>query len=732
MTTSVGIDLWGGVECTIARVGDHWRDQTEETGHRRRSSDIELIASLGIKTLRYPILWEAIAPEHPDRLDFAWTDERLAMLRERGIEVIGGLVHHGSGPRYTNLLDPDFASRLGDYAARVAERYPWVRRWTPVNEPLTTARFSALYGHWYPHLRDEAAFLRALVNQCAATRAAMRAIRSAIPGALLIQTEDLGKCFSTATLRQQAAFENRRRWLSLDLLCGSLDDAGRRRMTAKGIDAAEIEAFDDGCATPDLIGVNHYLTSERFLDHRIQYYPPDQVGGNGRQLYADVEAVRVSRLARHTGLEARLSEAWDRYRIPLAISEVHHGCHREEQLRWFVEAWETARRLRGQGVDIRAITAWSLFGNVDWRFLLKERRGFYDTGLFDARARSPRPTILAAAARAYAGGEPFDHPVLDQPGWWRRPSRLYPWCRSRSQPPSEGRRLLITGASGTLGRALARTCEERGLPFVLTSRDRLDIACETSIARALDEYRPWAVINAAGFVRVADAEREEAECRSANSLGPQLLARACAAAGIQLASFSSDLVFDGRLGRPYRESDTPCPRGVYGRSKAEAERLVLGANCDALVIRTSAFFGPWDQYNFAWHVLSALERGERFCACDRTHVSPTYVPDLCNSVIDLVVDGDSGIRHVANEGRLSWYAFARLIAEAAGYDPDRIDRNVAARPALTALDSDYGTLLRPVEGAIHAFADAIGRQAAIHGDSNPGAQPASGRAELAI
>src|SRR5436853_1116903 len=144
-------ELWGGAECTIVRLRDEYRDQAVETGHRDRQGDFERMAELGLKTVRFPILWEAVAPERPDKLDFAWTDDRLAMLRERGIEVVGGLLHHGSGPAYTSLLDPDFPARLADYAARVADRYPWISTWTPVNEPLTTARFSGLYGHRFPH-----------------------------------------------------------------------------------------------------------------------------------------------------------------------------------------------------------------------------------------------------------------------------------------------------------------------------------------------------------------------------------------------------------------------------------------------------------------------------------------------------------------------------------------------------------------------------------------------------
>ena len=152
------LDLWGGHECTVNRVGDRFLDQTVLSGHETRLTDLDLFAELGVKALRYPVLWERIAPDHPDERDWRWTDERLSRLQALNITPIAGLVHHGSGPRYTHLLDPGFSGGLASHARAVAERYPWIEDWTPVNEPLTTARFSALYGHWYPHVRDEAAF----------------------------------------------------------------------------------------------------------------------------------------------------------------------------------------------------------------------------------------------------------------------------------------------------------------------------------------------------------------------------------------------------------------------------------------------------------------------------------------------------------------------------------------------------------------------------------------------
>ena len=694
-------ELWAGAECSIIRTGDGSRDKAEETGHRRRRDDVDRIAELGVRTVRFPILWEAIAPDEPGRLDFGWTDDRLAMLRERGIAVIGGLLHHGSGPRYTSLVDPDFASRFADYAAQVADRYPWIETWTPINEPLTTARFSGLYGHWYPHGRDYGCFLRALINQCRATSVAMRAIRARIPGAQLLQTEDLGKTFSTRRLRYQAAHENERRWLSFDLLAGRVDrsHAWHPIFLDHGIGEEELDHFLDGGSAPDLVGLNHYLTSERFLDHRRHLYPGMEPGGNGRDLYVDAEAVRVERLHPHTGLLPRLREAWDRYRRPMAITEVHHGCTRDEQLRWFAEVWEQAQTARNQGMDVRAVTLWSLFGNVDWRSLLTRREGLYDTGAYDVRGEQPRPTVLAQAAAAWAKGGSFDHPVLDIEGWWRRPARLYPWHGGCEDLGGSGRKLLITGATGTLGQAFARICEHRGLPFCLTGRAELDLGDEASTRGAIERHRPWAVINCAGYVRVADAEREPHACFAANADGAGRLARACAEAEIPLVTFSSDLVFDGKAGRAYREDDPVSPACTYGRSKAEAERLVLAAGGRVLVIRTSAFFGPWDRYNFAWHVLAHLARGERFEADPESLVSPTYVPDLCHAALDLLIDGETGIRHLSNQGSISWHGFARRIAEGAGHGPAMvIARSGAARD--TSLSSGRGFLLRPLEAAI--------------------------------
>jgi dTDP-4-dehydrorhamnose reductase len=703
------LELWGGVECTVVQIGNEFRNQIAETGHTARMSDIEEMAKLGVKAVRYPILWETVAPESPSETDFSWHDKRLERLRELGIKVIGGLVHHGSGPRYTDYLDPGFADLLADYAGKVARRYPWIEAWTPINEPFTTARLSCLYGLWHPHRTDIDATFRATVIQCLATLRAMQAIRNVIPGAQLIVTEDVGRSFSTPELAYQAEHENERRWLSWDLLTGRVGPGHifYEWLIKTSASEAELAELATGKGAPDLLGVDYYLTSERFLDPRVERYRDVEAGSNGRDTYVDVEAVRVDKLRPQLGAVHRLQDAWDRYGIPMAITEVHHGCTREEQVRWLTEIWSAASAARRNGVDVRAVTVWAMFGMVDWRSVLTRREGHYDVGAFDTRGETARPTLIAKAAASLAERGEFEHPILDLPGWWKRPGRTHARRRFEMLPKSAetARPILITGATGTLGRAFSKICAHRGLAHVLTSRADLQITDEESIAAALERIRPWAIINTAGFVRTWEADAKQDECFQANVTGPELLARACKLHGIPLVTFSSDLVFDGKIGRPYLEGDQPNPACIYGRSKAEAEARVMSIDADALIVRTSAFFGPWDRYNFLINTVEQLRRGEEVVASDRKVVSPTYVPDLVHATLDLLLDEEKGIWHLTNQGAVSWHELACEAADWAKLGRDRIRKAPDLDLVDTSLTSNRGVMLRGLDRSLSDFFD---------------------------
>ncbi|MFL5814985.1 MAG: family 1 glycosylhydrolase [Bdellovibrionia bacterium] len=719
------IEIWGGVECTYNRVGDTYFDQLKYNGHDHRIEDLDRFAEYGFTALRYPFIWERIAPNGLNSVDWSWADARLKRLKELNIRPIAGFVHHGSGPRDTSLLDPDFGPKLSKYAALFAQRYPWVEDYTPINEQFTTARFSALYGVWYPHAKDNLSCFRALMNECRGTILSMREIRKVNPKARLIQTDDLGKASGTAITQHQVDYENERRWIGWDLLCGRVNPEHFmwKHLLNFGVQEHELRWFEENACPPDILGINHYPLSNRHLDERMERYPAWSHGGNGRDTYADVESVRIAD-ASFISPETIFREAWQRYQIPIAITEVHIDAAREDQMRWYQEIWSSAQRLNEEGADIRAITAWGLLGHFDWHCLVSRCEGYYESGVFDLRSPKPRPTALAKMLHSLSTYQEYQHPLLSVPGWWRRPDRIrHPQQVPSFEPSSSesygnplsanGRRarpILITGATGTLGNAFARICERRGIPYRLVSRQQMDISDPQSIQKMLEAEKPWAVINTAGYVRVDQAESDADRCFRENVDGPANLAHACADRNIRFVHFSSDLVFDGESDRPYVESSATSPLSVYGQTKVASESAVLRAHVDSLVIRTSAFFGPWDEHNFLHHALSTLVKGAPFYAAANVSVSPTYVPDLVDTTLNLLIDGERGIWHLANPGEISWADLAKEAAKEAKLDPSSVISRpansmdwIAPRPKYSVLGSERGVLLPTLDRALARY-----------------------------
>lgn len=707
------MEVWGGIECTINRVADEYFNQLHYQGHYDRSNDPELIADLGIKKLRYPVLWEKHQSE-ASIIDWGVIADNLLFLKESNIDVIAGLVHHGSGPKYASLTDGTFEEGLSRYATQVASKFPWINHFTPVNEPLTTARFCGLYGLWYPHAANEKTFLRILVNECRATIKAMQAIRKVNPLAQLVHTEDLGKVYSSPRLQYQADFENERRWLGLDLICGSVNRNHFMfsHLIKNGIAKSELEFFIEHATIPDIMGFNHYITSERYLDDQTDYYPEHLHGGNGKCRYADVEAIRVAAV-KPEGAKAVLREAWVRYQVPIAVTEAHLYCGREDQLRWLNNIWKIANELEKEGVDIRAVTVWSLFGAYGWDNLLTLPAGNYESGTFDVSSGSPRATALSKMVKHLALGDNYQHPVLNGKGWWENESRIiYPdrthfkqTVTAKDSPP-----VLIVGASGTLGNAFMRACIVRDINYVAPMKNEVNLIYPEQIEAVIQKYKPWAILNAAGYVNVDAAELEYRDCFLSNTTGPGNLASCCARYGVKLVTFSSDLVFDGRKQAEYLEEDNVNPLNVYGLSKAAAEHEVLNKNRDALIIRTSSFFGPWDQYNFVFETLRSLQERRTLRIAEDVFISPTYVPDLVDRTIDLMIDDESGIWHLTNYGTVSWFDLAKEVTARAGFNPALLVPSTVAdlglqaeRPLFSALKSSRGILMPTLDHALDSF-----------------------------
>jgi len=650
-------------------------------------------------------LWELHQPFQNKTIDWSWINKQLQSIRDNNIIPIAGLVHHGSGPAFTDLNDAEFPYKLASYAKAVAKKFPWIEYYTPINEPLTTARFSGLYGLWYPHNKDEPGFTKMLLNQLKGVVLSMQAIRKINPKAKLVQTEDLSKTHSTSLLSYQADFENERRWLTYDLLCGKIDQQHFfwNYFISMGIDKKELEFFLENQCPPDIIGFNYYVTSERYLDEKIENYHCSTHGGNHKHRYADVEAVRIIELA---GLNVLLKEAWERYRLPIAITENHLSCTREEQMRWFKETWEACCDLKKQGIDIRAVTIWSLLGAYDWNSLLTCNNNYYESGAFDIANNKFRKTALGKMVSAIAIAGEYHHPVLNAKGWWSKNRNTEQIMKTSKQED----RLLIIGKNGTLGNAFMKICEHRCIPYVALGRNDLDISNEKEVRAMIDMYRPWGVINTAGYVKVDDAESNYNECFSVNTIAPGILANTCNIRGIRFMNFSTDLVFDGNKKTPYNETDAAKPLSIYGISKANGEQVVQKTNPGSLIIRTSAFFGPWDNYNFAHTILDSLKNEKSYSVVKDVIVSPTYVPDLVNTALDLFIDGEQGIWHLSNEGMVSWADFACTIADRAGYKKHNLlFKNLdemkwrAQRPLYSALQSDKGIKLPALDNALERF-----------------------------
>jgi dTDP-4-dehydrorhamnose reductase len=681
-----GLELWGGYECTVNRVRDQWYDQTPCSGHEQRLGDLELFAGLGIKSLRYPALWERISPRSPKQRDFAWTDERLPELRRLGISPILTLTHHGSGPHYTDLLQDSFAIGLAAHAAAVAARYPWVMDWTPVNEPLTTARFSALYGYWYPHTTDEGLFWRALLNEIDATRFSMRAIRAINPQARLVATDDLGYCHATPPLQCEADFQNARRWAGWDLLCGTVVPGHElwERIASFGLQDRLRAIADDPCP-PDIIGINHYLSSERLIDHRSELYPhravaDKELGNCAGVTHVDIDVVRHLPGAR-LGLPQLLQQAWERYGLPMAVTECHNGATREEQVRWFVEVWQAARALRRGGMDLRAVTAWALLGSFDWNRMVTRFVGHYEPGVFDVRGGAPRPTLLAQVLPQLARGETPALSLLSVPGWWRRQGdsgRRFEQDTLYSGK-ADARPLLIVGDDGPLTQLATRSCETRGLHYA---------RCGGNLPEALELLQPWAVLDTRDREGLAGPRRRAQDLHGARSS----VAQACANAGVRCAVFTS----------------------AFGPGLA-AEALALPG---VLVARTGPVFAPWQTSAAAVRWLDAMDAGSSVRVDAQARWHDVYGPDLMDGLLDLLLDGVEGAVNFVPRERCRHADFARQLAVMADVPEDRVheqgdaslEQECDLHHAVSYLPPTETTLERFVRERRIARAEAQGRQ----------------------
>ena len=230
------------------------------------------------------------------------------------------------------------------------------------------------------------------------------------------------------------------------------------------------------------------------------------------------------------------------------------------------------------------------------------------------------------------------------------------------------RRIALVGGSGQLGTALRAAFAGREL--IAPSHEEVPLEDAGALARLLDDARPDVLINCSAFHNVDLCEREPAPAFAINALAVDGAAQACAARGVAFATFSTDYVFDGTLGRAYREDDAVDPRTAYGASKAAGEFLTRRHGDRHYVVRTSGVFGTTGTSNKGYtlieKVLRQAERGEPTRMVSDMIFSPSYAPHVARAVVALIDAQAFGTHHVTNAGPCSWYDFVRTAFAKAG------------------------------------------------------------------
>lgn len=250
-------------------------------------------------------------------------------------------------------------------------------------------------------------------------------------------------------------------------------------------------------------------------------------------------------------------------------------------------------------------------------------------------------------------------------------------------------KVVITGAEGQLGRALTALAPADTTVHAV-SHQQLDIAETPAVESFLRERRPDVVINAAGFTRVDDAEKERQAAERANATGPAVLAAACRGSGAWLLQVSTDYVFDGEQARPYVPNARTNPLSVYGRTKLQGEQAVARElPSRSTVVRTSWLYSAHGR-NFCTTMLRLMRSRPQLTVVSDQFGAPTSATGLALALWAFTRRQVCGLYHWCDSGIASWYDFAVAIAE----DAVALGILGSSPPILPIASANYPTAAR--------------------------------------
>ena len=357
-----------GIENSIPLIknGSHRVDQYETCGHYRHwKTDFDLLADIGIEHLRYG------CPLHttwlgPDRYDWNFADEKFNELKRRGITPIMDLCHFGLPDWLGDFQNPEFPALFADYARAFATRFPWVEHYTPVNEMLIAATFSARNGWWNEQKADDKSFVTAIINLCKANRMAMDAILEIRPDAQFIQAESIEYASPDSFAAWDAAkLKNSLRFVTLDLTYQRpVNSLVYQFLLDNGMSKDEYNWFYDrpNAKKNCTIGLDYYITSEHYIN------PEGHLRGSGDVL----------------GLSEVTRQYHTRYNLPVMHTETNMNHDHGDAVAWLHRQWSNVVHLMCTGVPVTGFTWYSLGHQVDWCTAMRETNlrvnavGLYD------------------------------------------------------------------------------------------------------------------------------------------------------------------------------------------------------------------------------------------------------------------------------------------------------------------------------------------------------------------
>ena len=383
--------IWAaGIEDTFVpqtRPGHRALDEYELMGHYDNwRRDLDLCRDLGLKSLRWGVPWYRVEPES-GVFDWGWVDEVVDyMTGDLGIEPMIDLIHYGCPfwleRGFLNKRYPELVARYaGEFAERYKDRVKW---YTPLNEPIITALMCGMRGLWPPYRRGDRGYIEVMLQLARGIQGTVKIIQNIDPSAVMFHVEATGL---TRSIREDLASlaheETHRGYLCFDLISGRLahDHLLFSWLVRNGAAPDILLELQENKIALDVVGMNFYpqwSTKQIYLDKK------------GRIAFRETEP-------EGDGFSELIKHYYDRYKVPIMITETSAVGSEEVRMRWLDSSVEHIRDLRQSGVPVIGYTWFPMFTMIDWRYRFGEdplENYYLELGLYRINRDAAKPRWL--------------------------------------------------------------------------------------------------------------------------------------------------------------------------------------------------------------------------------------------------------------------------------------------------------------------------------------------------